>query len=314
MNSLTHNVPPSAPSRRPYVSRAIGAVLIIVLVALAAYGAYRYFRPQRMDTVGPLGNARITLAADAVPAHDVMIVDALHRKLMPEHVASQGTQNLYAEASTTDSEYYLISGPAAGQSTLYKLDRAHQDAGPQQLSTSTSEKVSLSVNEPAGIAAFTAYSTGGAPHITVIDLKSRKETDLGEGTHPTVLADGRSVLFEKAGILVSKDIARGTEYTMAALPDGALFAVDTYRSQFALYDPSRNVIRTYQIMNSGTLSKQADSSTPSDSPGALFYLHDALYMARTADGMLVLSGVDGSSPVQIPAPGFSLGGFTITAL
>lgn len=300
----------------PHISRAIGIVLIIVLIALAACAAYWYYHARQQTNSGSnsLTNARITLSADTFPVHSALLLDLSHEALIADHIANQGTKNIYAEALTKNAGYYLISGPAAGQSTLYKLDLRNPRVGLQQLSTSTSDKVGLSVNDPAGMAAFTVGAKGTTTHVIALDLRSEKETDLGAGTDPTVLADGLSVLFERGDSLVSAEISTGKTHQLATTTSGAPFAVDTYRSQLAVYDPTKNIVRLYVIGNDGSVANEASSVTPKSHPDLLFYYGDTLFMVHKEPSELVLSHLDGSSAATIAAAGFSLDGFTIHAL
>lgn len=303
-------MPPTTSSLNPRTSRLIGIASIIIVVALAGYAGYIYH--WKHSGVAPSAASHIVLSASGTPPHDALMVK--DGSLSPVTIPSQGTQDLYAEVLTKTHGYYLISGPALGQSTLYKLDLAHADSGLQQLSTSTSEKTDLSVHEPVGLAAYAARTKGEAPHVIVLDMKTGKETDLGEGDHPAILADGLSVLFERGSALISKEISSGKEYKMADITPGAPFAVDTYTSQFAFYDPVQNKIRTYMIMNSGTLSSLSGSAAPAQAPEALFYVNHELYEAHMVPDTLVVSPVSGGQEERIAAPGFSLDGFILTAL
>lgn len=313
---MTPYTPPAAPDRpRSHTtSVVVGVIIIVILIVLAGYGAYRYFGPHNAS--GKLtfpANARITLSANDLPAHNAQVVDLSHMSLAPDHIASQGTQNIYAEVLTKTAGYYLISGPSARQSTLYKLNLADPNAGLQQLSTSTSEKIDLSVNEPADVAAYTVQ-VGGTPHVVSLNMKTGVETDLGAGTHPHVLASGLSVLFQKRNTIVSEEIGTTHTYTLATTTANAPFAVDSYHSLLAVYDPAKNKVTTYSIQNSDTQTLQFTQVTPGYMPGALFYDGGTLLMARMQQDTLILNSIDGKQQVPISAPGFSLSGFSLSVL
>ena len=298
----------------PKVSRVLGIVGILIAGTLAGYIAYRYVKPHGSSETLIPSNTRLVLSASDVPAHNALIVDTSDTSVTPLNIPSQGTQNIYGEILGKNYAYYLISGPPARESTLYRMDLKHPEAGLEQLTQSHSEKIELSVLEPAGIAAFTARTNGAAPHVFVLDIKSGKETDLGEGVHPYILAAGLNVLFEKGGSVVSKEIASGKTSPLAEIAPGAPFAVDAFRSQFALYDSATNAVKTYWIVDNATSAMEASSIIPGEMPTALLYEGDTLLMARMLPDTLVLSSIDGLHNEQIRAPGFSLEGFSLHTL
>ena len=297
----------------PKVSRVLGIIGILIAGALAVYIAYLYVKPHGSSEALIPPDTRLVLSASDLPAHDALIIGMSHKSLAPVNIPSQGTQNIYAEALGKNYAYYLISGPMAGESTLYRLDQKHPEAGLEQLTQSNSEKLDLSVHEAAGLAVFAAQ-VNGKPHVVVLDMKSGKETDLGEGVHPHILAAGLNVLFEKNGSLVSEEIASGKIYPLAKIAPAAPFAVDAFKSQFALYDSAANAVKTYLIVNDATAAQEASSGVPGEKPDALLYSGDTLLMARMVQDMLVVSSIDGLHDEQIRAPGFSLMGFSIHVL
>jgi hypothetical protein len=306
MDTPSYTLPP-VPARTTTLSLgqrpAVIVGSVIVLLALVIGGAYWAWN----NRSGGPGEGGYVLAATAFPPYAARHLDGT---LEPLTVDGQGSATLYDVVETEMHAYYLLSGPEANQSTLYRRDLA--GAGLEQLTTSPGLKIDLSMLAGGGVLAYTVQDApGGATRVVAWEENTKEETSLGEGSEPTLLGDGRHVLFRRGGSIVSADIADGMVAELAPAAQGAPFAADRATGQFAVYDPTEHVIKSYWIENM-TTSVPGLVTPVTDAPHALFYDHVGLRIARMEGDTLVITTLDGARTQEVAAPGLSLTGLSLT--
>lgn len=301
------SIPTYSPDRSDLLPLALasGALAVIVLGALVWKGGFLGERG---------GFAAVMLSPDTYPPHAVQIANG--KGIRPLAIEGQGTATLYDEERTEKHAYYLMSGPGANQSTLYRQDLANLSAGFEQMTSSETLKLELSMHEVGGVATYTIQADRGAPHVAVLDIASKSERDLGEGEHPIVLADGTTVLFERNGMLLTVDLGTGKEHEVLRVGNEAVYAVDTSASQFAVYDRTENLVRLYWIARvDGAIVTTPGSTQPvSGTPEELFYNNSTLFAAQADADTLTVYALDGSHKASAAAPGLSLKGYRLTPL
>lgn len=294
--------------------RSIHPLLLLVtgLIACAVCIALLLEGRSSQHSAPKLSDAEILVSAAALPAPAARISSG--DMLSPLRIPQQGTATLYDEVRGSAAAYYLLSGPNSGQSTLYRQD-LKKGPGLEQMSTSTSLKLELSVNTVANIAAYTAYDKEGRSTVTTFDLATGVEKQLGAGMHPTVLADGLNVIFMQNGALISMDLTTATSTKLLDLPKGASFAVNPHTSELAVFDPGTHVLQRYWIVAGMSELQPGLSTKLKDASAALFYSNDHLYTALQGQDAINIMPADQSGEARtLKAPGASLAGLRITAL
>lgn len=305
--------PPIVPSRPkpspdPVGRNVLIAVVALILLVLLGYAAFRYWGGQHRMTGGLPNDTRIVLAADSLPSPAARVVDLAAHTLLPLTVEAQGTATLLDEALTDTQGYYLLTGPEANSSNLYRQDRANPAAGLTQLTHSATYKIDLSRDATTGIAAYVTRAVDGT-HIVVWNPASDTEKDLGRGSRPVVLPGGSYVLFVRDGRLMSKHISTGREQELVPVAADAPFAIDT--EHLAVYDPAARAVQYYTVTETGLIPEESVTSLET-APKELVYSDGKLLVAYAVPDMLVLRAVDGSASLEVPVPGLSLDGLKIS--
>jgi hypothetical protein len=297
---VTGASPHSAHMRLFYTTLVFGAISSAICAYLLIQGGHLLNR-----SLG-LSHVRVLVAAESLPAPAARVTEG--DKIVPLQLPEQGTATLYDEARSETHAYYLLSGPEAGQSTLYRQDIGQ--SGLDQLSTSTTYKIGLSLDHLSEVMAYSVRD-GNTSRIAIWNDRSKTETLLGTGSHPTMLRGGGMVIFERNSDLIIHDMGNGTEHTLLAMPPGALFAINPDQLQLAVYDAKAHFLSMYSL---GSRTEAEIESTDLSGPvlQALFFKEDSLVGAYMEGDTLVLRSTDGSWAQDVKAPGMSLDGLRLS--
>jgi len=280
----------------PVRKRLILLIGIVVLVIIAA-GAYLGFHHLSHHTSSVPNGASFAIVADRLPLAGASLLK--DGKIDALSIPEQGTATLVDVSQDNNFTYYLAGNPALSETNVYLLDHAHPEAGLQQLTHSATVKFSLTHGAETGAVAFaTASSTTVKSHVVVWSPLTNEETDLGEGSEPTLLPGGFFVVMRRGGSLVAVEVKTGTAHTLLDIDPTAAFAVDPSTMTIAAYNPVTRSIQTYAIPTTVTAS-YLGSTAVSAAPAAIFFVNGKPVSATAANGLLKLSS--GGAAVPIPA-------------
>lgn len=269
---------PVAADARPASHRYRVIGLVAGLVALIAIAGYVYY-----DRLEAPPAERLTVTIGAGPSRFLYTLDAGANTLAQIVFPKTETEAFFPVSwvEVDDMDYYLLA--ESGKLGTNIFSRA-KDGSLTAITSSDTVKLDLSYDPENQRFSYTLLEgatleevmDASAPTtVILLDAKTGSETNLGEGSRPSITADGSQVIYARENLLIAYDIASKTHTQLLASTMSPLYAVDAKTGILAVYDPRSARVDLY-AMRDGALLAEGDSLPLSKAPEALAYVDGRL--------------------------------------
>jgi hypothetical protein len=255
---------------------ALGGLIIFAICVIAYFGYHLYEKNAAAGVVIiPSGTTMFIVANDEY-TQPLSRVDTATGVTVPFTVVGQGNALLIdAVLDGTSTPYYLIEAPDLKTSNVFTGNVQNPKVGLAEITNTPSIKHELSVDPASGMVAY-VQEASSSPHVVVYSQTTKKETDLGLGTNPTLMPGGFFVIVRHGDEIVSINTQTGTVYPLAEVATTSPFAIDPAKGVLALYNAQTKTIQYFSITSQVASSYTSSSAILNSEPASLAFVNHSL--------------------------------------